>query len=491
MRRTSVSQRLEIGPNPRGVIRRVRQTVSGGCAKNASGGSTLFLLALLLWLAFYENLPDHFGLNQMAVQGAVSAANAASADVYTANTLDRIIKVCMLAMSVYVVAKHWSVARSVAKHVNPGAVALLALAPLSMLWSIEPSATILRSITLLSIAMLCFAISLIGWHPRRFQQFATPPLMFILVTSLVLGILYPKEIIEVGNDISQRGAWHGITLTKNQFGMTASFGVIIYVNSLLAKEKRAYLAVGGATVAFACLILSRSDTSLFATALAVLFMIAMIRVPAIRERYAAPVTITIIVTLLVYELVIQDLLPGAHTLLAPIRDLTGKDSTFSARTIIWDVIKAHIRFAPYLGSGYGAYWVGAVARSPSYVFTYLMYFYPTEAHNGYLDIVNDLGFLGLLWLLVFLFFYIRQGLQLMRFDRRQATLYLALLLQQMIMNMSESEWFARDSTFAILILGVTCMSRDLYEGRRRGREVAGVASRPRRYEAIVISRARS
>jgi O-antigen ligase len=94
-----------------------------------------------------------------------------------------------------------------------------------------------------------------------------------------------------------------------------------------------------------------------------------------------------------------------------------------------------------------------------------MFFYPTEAHNGYLDVVNDLGIVGLICLLVFLFWYIRQALQLMRIDRNQGSLYLALLLQQMVMNMSESEWFSRTSTFAVLILASVCLSRGLLEFR--------------------------
>jgi O-antigen ligase len=94
-----------------------------------------------------------------------------------------------------------------------------------------------------------------------------------------------------------------------------------------------------------------------------------------------------------------------------------------------------------------------------------MYFYPTEAHNGYLDIMNDLGYLGLTCLLLFLATYMRQALQLMRIDRNQAALYLALLFQQLVMNLSESEWLARDTTFTILILAVFCLSRGLRESR--------------------------
>jgi O-antigen ligase len=196
----------------------------------------------------------------------------------------------------------------------------------------------------------------------------------------------------------------------------------------------------------------------------------------IKQRFSTHVVVAIAGTILLYELVIQNVIPGAYTLLAPIRSLTGKDATFSARTTIWDIVKQHIQYAPILGSGYGAYWIGPVARSPSYVFTYVMYFYPTEAHNGYLDIVNDLGWLGMGCLVLFLIAYMRQALQLMRFDRSQAALYLALLFQQMVMNMSESEWFARDSAFTIMLLAITCLSRALQEARASAKLAAAPAS---------------
>ncbi len=462
MRKVPGSMRAGAPQFARGVNRGV-----GAAVRRTGSAGGLVLLSILFWYIFYQNLPGNFGLNEMPTGGAVSTGVAIGSDVSAPNTLDRIMKVCMIVMSLYVIAKHWSLTRSLAKNINVGAAAVLVLAGLSAVWSIEPQATLLRFISLASIVLICFAISLAGWHPRRFQQLAIPPLMFILVVSLVIGMIAPESVKEIGSDISLKDAWHGITLTKNQFGMTASLGVIICCNSWLAGEGRTHWPIAGAAAAFACLILSKSNTSLFATVLSVLFMLLAMRVPVIKRRYTTHVAVAIGSTLLLYELVIQNIIPGAYTLLAPIRGLTGKDATLSARTIIWDVIKEHIQNAPYLGTGYGAYWLGAIARSPSFVFTYLMYFYPSEAHNGYLDIVNDLGYVGLTCLLVFLFFYMRQALQLMRIDRNQASLYLGLLFQQMVMNMSESEWFSRDSIFTILLLGVTCMSRGLLEGRSR------------------------
>jgi exopolysaccharide production protein ExoQ len=464
MRRTPGPLRAPAPPNPRPAARRAAAGGSRLKSVSVRGGASLVLLAIAFWLIFYQNAPPNWGLN-WGLEDQPSMFAVATTEVDTGNTEDRIIKVCTLLISLYVVISRWSVMRSLVKDSNLGAIACLALCPISAAWSIEPSATLLRSVTLLTIALLCLAISLAGWHRQRLQQLVLPPLMFILIFSLVLGLMFPDRIIETGNDLSQKGAWHGFTFTKNQFGMMSSLAAIICINRWMAGEGRIAWPVVGTIISFVCLVLSRSNTSLFATLLAIGFMVLVMRVPIIKQRFSTHVVVGIAATILLYELVIQNVIPGAYTLLAPVRSLTGKDATFSARTTIWDIVKQHIQYAPLLGTGYGAYWIGPIARSPSFVFTYVMFFYPTEAHNGYLDFVNDFGWIGLGFLMVFLIVYMRQALQLMRFDRSQATVYLALLFQQMVMNMSESEWFARDSTFTIMLLAATCLSRSLREAR--------------------------
>ncbi len=145
-------------------------------------------------------------------------------EVTTANVQDRIIKMCMLAMSILVMATRWSLTRAVAKGLNIGFAAFMVLIPLSAVWSFDSAATILRFISLIAIVLVCFAISLVGWHRHRLQQLTIPPLMFILVVSLLLGMVFPDRITELGDDPVAEGAWHGITLTKNQFGMRRASG---------------------------------------------------------------------------------------------------------------------------------------------------------------------------------------------------------------------------------------------------------------------------
>jgi exopolysaccharide production protein ExoQ len=418
------------------------------------------LLAFLFWLIFVQNLPAN--LSGMAAKYEGHAFGAA-------NVSDRIIKITMLVASGYIIAIRVSLVRALGRFQNPGLMAFIALAVLSTLWSIDTSATILRLVSLFAEYLVCFAFGLASWHPRRFQQVVIPPIMLILVASLAIGVVAPNLAIEAGDDIALKNSWHGITHAKNEFGMISGFGVILCAHAWITGRRRVLAAIGAA-VALTCLLLSRSNTSFFAATLAVGSMLLLLRGRSTAPRYATRVVASIAGTIAFYEAMIQDLIPGVNVLLGPIVGLTGKDTTFSARTVIWRVIKDHIRLSPYLGTGYGAYWIGPLPESPSYIFLSVMYLYPTESHNGYLEVVNDLGFAGLACTILFLVFYMRQAIQLMQSDRSQATLYLALLFDEMVMNMSESDWFSRSNTFAILVLGAFSLSRALHDSRLRQRD---------------------
>ncbi|HTB67234.1 MAG TPA: O-antigen ligase family protein [Steroidobacteraceae bacterium] len=429
--------------------------VTRPAVRRAAGYAFLVPLFLLFWVIFYQNLP-----------GALNGVEFKP--IHTEGTIDRIIKICMIGISGAVLSARWSDARLLVKNVNPGLVAFMVLIPLSAAWSIDSAATLLRYTTLLSIVLLCLVIPLAGWDRLRLQQMTLPPVMTILVLSLAVGIVSPDLVKEIGSDISLKDAWHGITYQKNQLGTTASIATILCVHNWLAPGRHTFLTIAGAAIALTCLYLSKSSTSLMSMGLAVFFMTLMLWVPVIKRRFSTHLVVGLFTTILIYELAVQNLIPGVGTLLAPVMHLTGKDMTFSARSIIWDVIKEHSRAAPWLGTGYGAYWTGPTPSSPSYVFMYLMNFYPTESHNGYLEILNDLGRVGLVCLLAFLVCFVRQALQLLPIDRGQAVLYLALLFQQMVDNLSESEWFSRTATCTILLLASICLSRALSEQRASG-----------------------
>jgi exopolysaccharide production protein ExoQ len=381
----------------------------------------------------------------------------------------RTIKFALLGLSAIIILSRLRLSLSLLKSINSFFIVFLVLIPLSRFWSIEPSATIARYVSLFTVVVVCYSIALVNWNRCRFQQVVRPILTLFLLGSLIVGIIWPEVVLEKGNDISLKDSWHGLASQKNEFGQIASFGVIVWFHAWLTREVKRVFTLFGLGISVACVFLSRSSTALLASVLSVGVLLLLQRPPPALRRYM-PYLVGLFTGLsLTYALAVLNLVPGLGILLEPFTALSGKDMTFSNRVLIWQIIKEHIQLSPILGSGYGAYWVGPVATSPSNVFISRMYIYPTQSHNGFLEVTNDLGFVGLIFLLGYLIAYVRQCLGLMKFDRALAALYLAIVFQQVIINLSEAAWItARSASSNLMILATICLARALLEQRRQG-----------------------
>ncbi len=434
-------------------------TVSRPASLNWIRDDTYSLLLLgMVWLMIaYMLVPPHFFHPEDARVGEMA----------TPNPVSRAIKIGLMAISLLFIVWRASLAWLLVRNLNPFFVFFTLLAPMSAVWSIDPSATISHVISLLSVISVCFAFGLASWYRERFQNVMRPIVTLLLLASIVIGVISP-ELVETHDPGSPtlEGAWHGLASQKNPFGQLASYGLIFWLQAWLASEKRWWEALVGGSIALACLALSRSATSMLATFFSIAFMLLLLRSPPNLRRYVPYIVVIFAATVLTYALAVLKLVPGLDVLLTPITAITGKDMTFSNRSEIWVIIKEHIQLAPYLGSGYAAYWVGPVPSSPSFEFMSRMYFYPTESHNGYLENANDLGFLGLICLFGYLIFFVRQCLQLMRVDRPQGALLLCLFFHQTIVNLSESCWLQINSfSFIIMTVCTVALGRSLLEHR--------------------------
>jgi O-antigen ligase len=104
---------------------------------------------------------------------------------------------------------------------------------------------------------------------------------------------------------------------------------------------------------------------------------------------------SLIIGLMVFNPDIGNLLP----------ELFGKDASFSGRTDLWELLIDMGNERPFLGAGYGAFWIPESERI-SAVYD-LFEWLPGQSHNGYLDIFLVLGYAGLgTLLLLFINYFI-------------------------------------------------------------------------------------
>lgn len=435
------------------------------------------LLVFVMWvLMVFTIIPEGFNYDRIVPEqnnygnGAANlAATATAAPTMPTegSPLSRTIWLGLLAFGLVVVASRYTSALDLLRQTNRFLLLFIALCFVSVAWSIEPAVTIRRIVRVVTVTLDAYAFSLLAKSPRNFQSILRPIFTAILIGSIIFVLADPKLAVEQLNQAELIGAWHGLTTQKNVLGSLAATTFLLWLHAWLSKESPWWRALAGLAIAGVCLLKSRSSTSLMAAAFASVLLLFLLRSPATLRRYM-PYLITLFVgVLLVYSLAVLDLLPGSGLLLTPITALTGKDLTFSGRTAIWQVINENIALHPWLGGGYGAYWTG-LPNSPSMVMLQRVFFYPTESHNGYLDVINDLGFAGAACLVGYLFVYVWQGLKIFSTLRSQGALYFTLLFDQMVGNLSEARWFnSLSNDFMVMTIATIAMAKLISDSRRR------------------------
>ncbi len=348
---------------------------------------------------------------------------------------------------------------------NPFLFLFMAFAIASIAWSLEPIVTLRRDFRLATIVLVCFAFVTTGWHARRLQAVVRPILTLMLAGSIVFGLLAPTLAIHQETSHELIGAWRGLTNHKNSLGALAGVTLVLWLQAWSAREVRAWHALPCCLLAAACVWLSRSATSLIATTFAIAFLGLLTQWPRALQPYLKYAVAFTMLSLTVYTLTMLRLIPGQGILLEPLTALTGFDMTFTGRSEIWMLITEQIHSHPLLGVGYGAYWTGPKPSSPSYEFIVRMNgFYPGSAHNGYLEVANDLGWTGLLILLGYLAQQVRETLKLFIVNKPQAALYLTLFMHQAIANLSESHWMSVLSVhFVLMTLITAALARHVLE----------------------------
>jgi O-antigen ligase len=441
------------------VINRLRSRASAGAAEppvreRSSIGVIIAIWALILLMI----IPEGFDYDvQNGALGLIPTEGS---------PFSRTMWLLLLGSSLGLTLSRSGVALKLLRQINPWLFVFMGLAAFSAFWSIDPEVTVRRVLRLVTIVLAAMSLAVTSSQTNRFQSVLRPLLTTLLVASIIFVIVAPELAIMQSDRPELIGAWRGLTTQKNVLGSLAAISLILWVHAWLNNESRGWVVLVGAAVSAICLVNSRSTSSLMATAFSIVLMLMLLRSPPGLRRYLPYLIGLFAATLLVYSLAVLNLVPGSDLLLSPITAITGKDQTFSGRSAIWAVLNEHISYRPWLGSGFGAYWV-QTPDSPSMDMVRRLYFYPIEGHNGYLDVINDLGAVGGLCLVAYLVAFLRQGLKIFAALRPQGALYLVLIFEQLVGNLSESRWFnVLAFDFVIMTLVTVSMGKNLLELRQ-------------------------
>lgn len=293
---------------------------------------------------------------------------------------------------------------------------------------------------------------------------------FVLLPASVLLIKYYPHLgrgfSEFGNEIVNTG----VTTNKNSLGvlvLVVALGTLWQVIELLRDKKQPNrsrrLLAQCTLLAFGIdlLFTAHSATSGACFVLGAGLMLAT-SLPLIRRR---PAAVHALVLAIVLGGCLVELLGGR----AAITGAMGRNPDLTGRTEIWGIV---IPMVPNSigGAGFETFWVGPrVARVFAMVADGRALSMTNEAHNGYIEVYLNLGWLGLALIALILGHGYRKAVSTFRRDSALGALLMAYVVTAVAYNISEAGFRIISVEWFFLLLSVVAASR-----------TSGVAKRARR-----------
>jgi hypothetical protein len=120
----------------------------------------------------------------------------------------------LLALSAIIVLWRAGLAWVLARVLNPYLPIFVALAVLSVAWSIDPSLSVRRLVRMFTMVLACTAFVLIAWHARRCQNVVRPILTIMLLGSILFGLAFPTLAIIKRPRPSSSAPGTGLRITR-------------------------------------------------------------------------------------------------------------------------------------------------------------------------------------------------------------------------------------------------------------------------------------
>jgi len=273
-------------------------------------------------------------------------------------------------------------------------------------------------------------------------------------------VIFPLSILfDLGRGLTGRGWHYGLTLNKNMYGlisMILGVGVAWQFLMILHDRERAgrrkQLFVYGSIVAMAmwCLWSANSATSAACFLLGTILIMVMKRWRVAQKPAFVHLFVASVVFLAVYASLLN---PNLGIISA-----MGKDPTLTGRTDLWPSLIA-MTPSPWFGAGFESFWLGSRLTSLWHTFVWR----PNEAHNGYIEIYLNLGWVGLILFGIVLVTGYRRAVKTFRQSGDIGRLSLAYFVVAIVYNLTEAGFRIFSPAWIVFLLSIIAASRSWRE----------------------------
>jgi exopolysaccharide production protein ExoQ len=368
--------------------------------------------------------------------------------------LDRLFVSGVLCLGLLILARRKLDWRSVMNE-NAWLILLIAYMLISILWSDVLFISFKRWSRELT-AVIMALIVLTDPDPRQAMESLFRRTAYTLIPfSIVLIRYFPQYGLQY--HWSGEKLWVGVTSQKNSLGLLCLISAFFFVWTLTRrwKGKEIYAHKFQTLIEMVFLALTLwllkgpSDKAGSATA----FITLSIGLAAFagllwlkkHRLYLSPGVLIVITGSIMALGTITPFSQGSSV--AGFTSLVNRNETFTGRTDIWDVLVPIAKLRPVLGCGFGGFWTSQTEAQATV----------NEAHSGYLEVVLQLGFVGLLITSMFLLSFGAKAARGLTYDYDWASLCICLLLMAAVHNISEASLgsFTKYLMAMVLLLAVT------------------------------------
>jgi exopolysaccharide production protein ExoQ len=264
--------------------------------------------------------------------------------------------------------------------------------------------------------------------------------------------------------------WTGVTIHKNALAQMCLLAVFFLVWSIIRRQRgRTLPAVRYQTILEVFIIIlafwlwgGPQHSLTYSASATITFLLGLLALIGLfwSKKFDTQLGSRVMTVLIIFIIVYGTVTPMLGRLsLIDLSSAVRRDETLTGRTIVWQKLVPVAMNQPILGHGFGSFW--STEKRGVYDMT--------GAHNGYLDTILELGFVGLLLLSIFLISSLRKAQNMMLKDFDLGALLSCYMLMAVANNMAESylNTFTFQTTAFILFLTVSFATTQLAQESRK------------------------
>ncbi len=315
--------------------------------------------------------------------------------------------------------------------VSISVLAIIGICTASIAWSIDtgPTSLILRGWIPGVVAVAIVA----GLLPQKdFMQAMLWVIRIAIAVTVIALVLRPETRVHLDPDpeVAPYPGWHGFFPHKNIMTPFLCVGVA----TVMIFDENPTLKWGTLGMIGILMVGSTSATGLSAGVL-VAVGVAWLRIYQNSQREDLRTSTVFFAASVLGFLSVA---VGVVASLATITTAYGKDLTFSGRTFIWEASITAIAERPILGHGIGALFYFEEISTETDRFWREVGFKNSHAHNGPLDLMLQIGVIGMVIYAVLWFGVLRSGWQAIRPRPDLAVWVISILVAQLFIALSEN-----------------------------------------------------